>query len=107
MSRSIQAALSACCILSLTFIPVGAVLAAAATDTQTWPSKPIRWIVPFARGGGVDVTARTIAQRLGRASGQQLVIDNRGGALGNIGVELAGRLRSMATRCSWRRLATS
>jgi len=89
MSRLIEAARSACCTLSLALIAGGAALAAAAAAAQTWPSKPIRWIVPFAPGGGVDVTARTIAQRLGPAIGQQLVIDNRGGANGNIGVELA------------------
>jgi tripartite-type tricarboxylate transporter receptor subunit TctC len=56
---------------------------------QSWPTKPIRWIVPFAPGGGVDVTTRTLSQRLGPAFGQQIVVDNRGGANGNIGVELA------------------
>lgn len=61
----------------------------AAGWSQTWPSKPVRWIVPFPPGGGVDVTTRTIAQRLGANLGQQFVIDNRGGANGNIGVELA------------------
>ena len=70
-------------LVALTLL--GPCLAAA----QAWPSKPIRWIVPFAPGGGVDVTTRTIAQRLGPALGQQIVIDNRGGANGNIGVELA------------------
>jgi len=64
-------------------------LAPFAAFGQSWPAKPIRWIVPFAPGGGVDVTTRTISQRLGPALGQQIVVDNRGGANGNIGVELA------------------
>jgi tripartite-type tricarboxylate transporter receptor subunit TctC len=89
MRRSIKAAQRACCILSLACVPIFAAFAAAAADAQPWPNKPIRWIVPFAPGGGVDVTTRTLAQRLGPAIGQQLVIDNRGGANGNIGVELA------------------
>jgi len=58
---------------------------------QAWPTKPVRWIVPFPPGGGVDVTARTLAQRLSAALGQQFIIDNRGGANGNVGVELATR----------------
>jgi tripartite-type tricarboxylate transporter receptor subunit TctC len=65
------------------------VLASSAAWAQAWPSKPVRWVVPFAAGGGVDVTTRTIAQSLGARLGQQFVIDNRGGANGNIGVELA------------------
>jgi tripartite-type tricarboxylate transporter receptor subunit TctC len=68
---------------------VAAAFMPAAGYSQTWPVKPVRWIVPFAAGGGVDVTTRTIALRLGTSLGQQFVIDNRGGANGNIGVELA------------------
>jgi tripartite-type tricarboxylate transporter receptor subunit TctC len=89
MRRSIKAAHHACNVLSLACIAIGAALAPSPTRAQAWPSKPVRWIVPFAPGGGVDVTTRTIAQRLGPALGQQFIIDNRGGANGNIGVELA------------------
>ncbi len=89
MRRSIKAAQGTCLALSLACISIVAALAPSPAPAQTWPSKPIRWIVPFAPGGGVDVTTRTIAQRLGPAIGQQLVIDNRGGANGNIGVGLA------------------
>ena len=64
-------------------------LPTSSAQAQSWPSKPVRWIVPFAPGGGVDVTTRTIAQRLTTSVGQQFIIDNRGGANGNIGVELA------------------
>src|SRR5688500_17714111 len=77
--------MSACRI----FVCMVIALAPGSASAQAWPSKPVRWIVPFAPGGGVDITTRTIAQRLGPALGQQLVIDNRGGANGNIGVELA------------------
>ncbi len=70
------------------FLVLLVALAPAAAWTQAWPVKPVRWVVPFAAGGGVDVTTRTIAQRLGADLGQQFVIDNRGGANGNIGVEL-------------------
>jgi len=58
---------------------------------QTYPARPIRAIVPYAAGGGVDVVARLIAPRLGERLGQQVVIDNRPGATGNIGAELASR----------------
>ena len=67
------------------------VLAAASAQSQTWPSKPIRYIVPFPPGGGTDVLARTIAPKLGDGLGQQVVIDNRSGAGGMIGVELAAK----------------
>jgi tripartite-type tricarboxylate transporter receptor subunit TctC len=58
---------------------------------QSYPSKPIRLIVPFPPGGGNDILARTISQKLTESIGQQVVIDNRGGAGGNIGAETAAR----------------
>ena len=56
---------------------------------QSYPTKPIRLIVPFPPGGGNDIMARTVGQKLTEATGQQVVIDNRGGAGGNIGAETA------------------
>jgi tripartite-type tricarboxylate transporter receptor subunit TctC len=56
---------------------------------QTYPSKPIRLIVPFPPGGGNDIMARTVGQKLTESTSQQVVIDNRGGAGGNIGAETA------------------
>jgi tripartite-type tricarboxylate transporter receptor subunit TctC len=64
---------------------------AAAQSAPAWPTKPVRIISPFAPGGGADITARAIGQKLGPALGQQVVIDNRGGAGGMIGVELAAK----------------
>ena len=58
---------------------------------QDYPTKPIRLIVPFPPGGGNDTMARTVGRKLTEASGQQVVIDNRGGAGGNIGAETAAR----------------
>jgi len=58
---------------------------------QTWPSRPVRWISPFAPGGGADITSRAIAAKLSAELGQQLVVDNRGGAGGMIGVDLAAK----------------
>jgi tripartite-type tricarboxylate transporter receptor subunit TctC len=56
-----------------------------------YPQKPIRLIVPFAAGGGNDAVARTIAQRLSAGLGQQVVVDNRAGAGGIVGAELAAK----------------
>ena len=54
-----------------------------------WPNKPVRLIVPFAAGGGTDAFARPLAKVLSGSLGQSLVIDNRGGAGGTLGAELA------------------
>ena len=56
-----------------------------------YPDRPIRLVVPFAPGGGTDLTARLISQRLPEALGKQIVVDNRPGGAGNIGTELVAR----------------
>ena len=58
---------------------------------QTWPQHAIRWVSPFAPGGGTDITSRIIAPRLSSQLGQQVVVDNRGGAGGMIGVDLVAK----------------
>ncbi len=67
-----------------------AVLAPLA-HAQAWPSKPIRWIIPFPPGGPADINARLIAPRLSERLGQPVIIDNRPGAASNIGYEAAAK----------------
>ena len=71
----------------------GATLALTTTTAyaQAWPTKPIRLISPFAPGGGADITSRAIAPKLSAALGQQVIVDNRGGAGGMVGVDLAAK----------------
>ena len=65
----------------------------SAQTSGNYPNQPIRLMVPWPAGGGVDSTARMIAEPLGKRLGQPLVIENRGGAGGNIGTEIAARAK--------------
>jgi tripartite-type tricarboxylate transporter receptor subunit TctC len=60
-------------------------------QAQNWPTKPVRFIVPFTPGGGNDTIARLVGQKLSAALGQQVIVDNRAGAGGTIGAEAAAR----------------
>jgi tripartite-type tricarboxylate transporter receptor subunit TctC len=76
---------SAGLILAFTFF---APLTAVAGD---WPDRPIHFVVPFPAGGSTDVAARVIGDHLSRTLGQQVVVENRSGANGNIGIEYVAR----------------
>ena len=77
------------CMLAVALLP--AALPAQAATAPGYPSKAIRMIVPFPPGGPNDILGRVVAQKLSEQLGQQVVIDNRGGAGGLIGAELAAR----------------
>ena len=62
-------------------------LASVAVQAQSFPSKPIQVVVPVAAGGGTDLLARNLSQRVSEILGQPLVVENKLGAGGNIGVE--------------------
>src|SRR3954463_14141701 len=64
---------------------------ACADAAQAYPSKAIRLIVPFAAGGSPDITSRLVANELSKQMGQQVVVDNRAGASGIIGIEMIAR----------------
>src|SRR3972149_11251838 len=77
------------------FMALGLAAAFAAAGLEAsprqYPERPIRVIVPFTAGGGADTLARTVGQKLSEAFDQQLVVDNRVGAAGNIGTGVAAR----------------
>jgi tripartite-type tricarboxylate transporter receptor subunit TctC len=63
----------------------------SAAAAQTYPTKPIKLIVPFPAGGSVDVTSRSLAQKLSEQLGQQVIVENRAGAGGNIGMDAVAK----------------
>jgi tripartite-type tricarboxylate transporter receptor subunit TctC len=72
------------------FFVLGALFAASAA-AQSWPQKPVKFIVPFPPGGATDISARLLGERLTQMWGQQVVIENRGGAGGGVGAAEAAR----------------
>src|SRR5215210_850580 len=76
-------------VIALTAIAASAIVAHAAA--QTYPTGPVRVIVPFPAGGGNDSMGRILAQKLTEAFGKQFIIENRAGANGMVGTELVAR----------------
>jgi len=73
------------------FAALATILATAAHAADVYPTKPVRMIVPYVAGGNGDIQARYISERLAEALGKPFVVDNRGGANGMIGCEMAAR----------------
>lgn len=81
-------------VVASLFMGIGLCIAAGTpleAIAQTYPTKPIRLIVAFPPGGSTDIIARLVGQRLGAKLGQQIIVDNRGGAGGTLGTEIAAR----------------
>lgn len=70
-----------------------AIVPAGLVRAQAWPSGPINWLNPFAAGGGVDVFGRPLAAQVGDQIGQNIVVDNKGGAGGTVGASQAAKMK--------------
>src|SRR5213083_187785 len=70
---------------------ISALACASAAAQTAYPAKPVRFIVPSAAGGGTDIIARALAQKLSESLGAQFVVDNRPGAGQMIGIEMAAK----------------
>src|ERR1700694_5231037 len=92
-SRRVRAfdPLSAVRHLVLAVVAVLLPLAVAAQSADTYPSRPVKMLIPYAPGGATDIIARHISPKLEEALGQPFVVDNRPGASGNIALEAAAR----------------
>ena len=91
MHTTLSIARAAAWLLAISTLAAASPYAAAQSSAQPYPSKPIRLIVPFPPGGAVDAIGRVIGARLSESFGHNVVIDNRGGAAGAIGSELAAK----------------
>ncbi len=74
-----------------TFVAYALFATASVASAQTWPAKPVRVVVPYPAGGGVDFVARTVSQRLADVCKQPFVIENRAGASGSIGADVVAK----------------
>ncbi|HET7597258.1 MAG TPA: tripartite tricarboxylate transporter substrate binding protein, partial [Burkholderiales bacterium] len=70
---------------------IACIAAVTQTHAQSYPSKPVRVVIPWPPGGSNDVVGRLVMQKLAQAMGQQFVVDNRAGAAGSIGAELVAK----------------
>ena len=96
VARTVRAA-GICLVLSIFALAISA----TAAQAQGWPNKPIKLIVTFAPGGGSDAFARPLITKLSTQLGQQVVIDNRGGAGGTVGAVCGPPNRSPTATRSW------
>ena len=78
-------------LLVLLLFAAAALPATAQTSPSSWPARPVRLVAPYAAGGPIDISARLLAARLQESLGQPVVVENRPGAGGNIGVDLIAK----------------
>ena len=78
-------------LMCAALLAISALAPSAQAQAQAWPAKPIRMIVPVAPGGGADITSRLVAAKLSERFGQQVIVDNRSGAGGIVGLEMLAR----------------
>ena len=78
-------------IISVVFLITTLICGAAVAQSGAYPNKAIKFIVPYPPGGGTDVIARIVQEPLSQNLGQQIIIDNRGGAGGSIGTDIAAK----------------
>ena len=81
------------CLCRAAILACAALPASASFAAEAYPSRPVRLIVPFPPGGGNDIVARLVAGRLAEGLGQQVVVDNRGGAGGTLGTDMTAKAR--------------
>ena len=86
-------------VTPITLITVAAALGITSAARAEYPERVIRAIVPFATGGTTDITARMISQHLSKTFNQQVVVENRPGAAGNIGIDAVRR--AAGDGCTW------
>jgi tripartite-type tricarboxylate transporter receptor subunit TctC len=87
--RMAIAGLALCALASL--VQHGSAAAAAATATQSYPTKPVRMVIHIGPGSSMDIVGRVLAQRVTETWGQSLIVDNRGGAGGTIGIDVVAK----------------
>jgi tripartite-type tricarboxylate transporter receptor subunit TctC len=88
-------------IRSVLLAAVAVLAATSAAQTQAWPQRPVKVLVPFAAGGNIDVMGRLAAARLSEAFGQQFVVENRVGGNGTIATEAVARAPADGTTLLW------
>ena len=79
---NIPVRLACICLTFAVALPVAA---------QEWPSRPIKLVIPFAPAGSTDILGRMVAQKLGNALGQSVIVENKPGAAGNLGTDVVAK----------------